>query len=58
MTVFPLLVLDTKDLQPFIDVYRKQLKDTREFVITGITPVLTNSGLTLEIKAMPVVTKE
>lgn len=54
MIIFPLLVLSEDDLKPFIDAYRKQLKDDREFRIVSIVPVTNGDQFTVEIKAEPV----
>lgn len=55
MIIIPKLVLDEKDLAPFIELLKKRTGETGEFIITSIIPVTTGNGnWTVEIGAEPV----
>lgn len=49
MSIIPTLVIEPKDLEPFIKAFREQLKEKRQIVITGIRPVERADGIYLYV---------
>jgi hypothetical protein len=55
MTIIPTLLIDEKDLKPFLNEFAKKLGEKNELAIGSMSCELTQTGWYIKLTAMPVV---
>lgn len=53
MSIIPTLVIEPKDLEPFIKAFREQLKEKRQLRIMEIRSVARLNGIHLHVDTIP-----